>query len=679
MKLSNFIWQDVIWVCTLAVSMGMLAASAKALTIETVPVGDPGNPFDSSHSRGQFGAVDYAYNIGKYEVTSGQYVEFLNAVATVSDPNEVWKIQQDVGREGHPTFGHGPKIKRSGSPGSYSYSVPLLYTNRPVSFVDFGDAARFSNWMHNGQPTGPQDSSTTEDGAYDLTTGPFGGLPVEWSVTRKPGALWAIPSDDEWYKAAFYDPRSEAEGGPPGDDHYWGQATQSDAKPGYVADLNFVNVVDANGKITFADPSNYATYNGDDPATGFGPGSIPGIGDPWWFTEVGEWENSPSYYGTFDQAGNVSEWNEAFDQRFGGELPAERGTRGGHYYYSKYMAANTFLITNSPTHMGKSELGFRLVDLTVVPISCASGCSWESSEGGNWGSVNNWEPGGIPDGNDHTATLGGAIQTLSTVFTDLDRTLANLTFDNAAATHIVAGTGTLHFEGAQVTPAINVMSGSHELQARVKLLGDTTADVASDSTLTFNNLLDLNGNTLTKRGLGEIAINNTLLPGTGGTFTCAEGTCSGAAISGNVVNSGGTISPGHSPGIMEIKGDYTQGDGGTLLIELAGTNMGVDHDLLDVAGTAQLDGALQVVLLDGFRPQLGDVFDVLEFDSLTSVFDEVAVPALTGSLGWDTSALYTKGSLSIIPEPQTILLLLLGVLALALPAYRQPIHKVTQA
>ena len=349
-------------VCALIVSMGMLGASAKAVTIETVPVGDLGNPIDSGNSKGQFGAVDYPYRMGKYEVTAGQYVEFLTAVATVSDPNEVWKIQQDVGREGHPTFGHGPKIKRSGSEGSYSYSVAPEYANRPVSFVDFGDAARLANWMHNGQPTGEQGPSTTEDGAYDLTTGDFGGLPVEWSVTRKPGALWAIPSEDEWYKAAYYDPRTEAEGGPPGDDYYWYWATQSDTKPAFVADVDFATAVDANGKITFVDPGNYATYNGDDPGDG-SAGAIPGIGDPWWFTEVGEWENSASYYGTFDQAGNVSEWNEAF----GHAPPAERGTRGGHYYYNKYMAATTNPITNSATGTGKSELGFRLVHVIPEP------------------------------------------------------------------------------------------------------------------------------------------------------------------------------------------------------------------------------------------------------------------------------------------------------------------------
>ena len=55
-------------------------------------------------------------------------------------------------------------------------------------------------WLHNGQPIGPQGPSTTEDGAYAVTS----LHPIE--LSRKPGALFFVPSVDEWYKAAFYQP-----------------------------------------------------------------------------------------------------------------------------------------------------------------------------------------------------------------------------------------------------------------------------------------------------------------------------------------------------------------------------------------------------------------------------------------------------------------------------------------
>ena len=67
--------------CFSALAVVALATTAQAVTIDTVPVGNPGNAGDPDPATGGYGAVDYAYNIGTYEVTAGQYTEFLNAVA----------------------------------------------------------------------------------------------------------------------------------------------------------------------------------------------------------------------------------------------------------------------------------------------------------------------------------------------------------------------------------------------------------------------------------------------------------------------------------------------------------------------------------------------------------------------------------------------------------------------
>ena len=58
-----------------------LGSAAMAVDIETVPVGNPGNAADTRYEAPGYGAVSYEYNIGKYEVTAGQYRDFLNAVA----------------------------------------------------------------------------------------------------------------------------------------------------------------------------------------------------------------------------------------------------------------------------------------------------------------------------------------------------------------------------------------------------------------------------------------------------------------------------------------------------------------------------------------------------------------------------------------------------------------------
>src|SRR6185436_20371683 len=132
------------------------------------------------------------YNIGSTEVTNAQYAAFLNAVAA-TDPNSLYNTDMAG------SFGG---ITRSGSSGSYTYSSVSGRANNPVNFVSFWDATRFANWLHNGQPMGPQSASTTEDGAYTLTPQ---GI-VNNTVTRNASWQWAVASADEWYKAAYYQP-----------------------------------------------------------------------------------------------------------------------------------------------------------------------------------------------------------------------------------------------------------------------------------------------------------------------------------------------------------------------------------------------------------------------------------------------------------------------------------------
>src|SRR3954470_14480636 len=116
--------------------------SAWGITIETVPIGDTGNPNDPASARyvGQdltlFGRVDYPYNIGKYEVTVGQYAEFLNAVAR-TDTYELYNI-------GMATDAISAGIARSGVNGNFTYQV-IGSPKHPITYVGWGDAIRFAN------------------------------------------------------------------------------------------------------------------------------------------------------------------------------------------------------------------------------------------------------------------------------------------------------------------------------------------------------------------------------------------------------------------------------------------------------------------------------------------------------------------------------------------------------
>ncbi|MBN2293563.1 MAG: SUMF1/EgtB/PvdO family nonheme iron enzyme [Pirellulales bacterium] len=301
------------------------ATTAHGVTFDWVTVGNPGNAGDTKvmgDGTSGHGSVSYTYRISKYEVTTSQYVEFLNAVAA-SDLKGLYRpsMSSDI---------FGCKIEQTGSDGSYSYSVAADRAKRPVNFVSFFDAMRFVNWLENGQPTGAQGPGTTEDGVYTISDGV--------SEVRNPNATYFIPSEDEWYKAAYH--KNDGVTG-----NYWDYPTQSDwpNKP--------------SNDLIDPDPGNNANFYEyyDNSYT---------IGGPYWMTEVGEFENSESPYGTYDQGGNVWEWNEAI---MGGMF---RGMRGGSFRYS---SVSTYLDASNRIHYNPrfeiNSFGFRVARSIPEPAS----------------------------------------------------------------------------------------------------------------------------------------------------------------------------------------------------------------------------------------------------------------------------------------------------------------------
>ena len=280
---------------------GLLAASSAfaVINIDTVLVGNANNAADST----SYGSVSYDYHIGTYEVTNSQYTAFLNATAA-TDTHSLYNTNMNSEATGG--------ITRAGSSGSYTYSVKSGFSDKPVNFVSFWDAARFSNWLTTGG---------TETGVYNLngTTAPTNNTITRDATAWANGGV-AVASENEWYKAAYYQPV-----GAGGDaDNYWLYPTASNTVP------------------TGAE----ANYNAND---GNEPDAIADVG-----------YSDASYYGTFDQGGNVWELNDAI------ESTNTRVLRGGSFTSNDGNLQSLYRGSLDPT-VEHLSVGFRVSSLEPIP------------------------------------------------------------------------------------------------------------------------------------------------------------------------------------------------------------------------------------------------------------------------------------------------------------------------
>lgn len=133
------------------------------------------------------------------------------------------------------------------------------------------------------------------------------------------------------------------------------------------------------------------------------------------------------------------------------------------------------------------------------------------------------------------------------------------------------------------------------------------------------------------------------------------------SIDGDVTNEG-LISPGNSPGVLEVIGSYTQKQTGALLVEIGG-NDSEHFDLLSIAGDAFIDGQLNVSLLGDFVPSPSDRFTILAADALDGVFDnapeQITIPQGTFDVVYDGDSV-TLANFVAVPEPAGAMLLLLA-------------------
>jgi formylglycine-generating enzyme required for sulfatase activity len=187
---------------------------------------------------------------------------------------------------------------------------------------------RFANWLHNGQPTGAEDATTTEDGAYTLNGATSRDALV--AITRNSNAIWWLPSEDEWYKAAYYNP---------GTGTYFEYPTRTNSVPN-----NNQPASDTGNSANFHNNGSYMTGNPSYP-----------------YSDIGAYTMSASPFGTFDQGGNALEWTDSLDVGVAYSGFAIRG--GGPENCACAMRAGN----RSPGQDSGNEggLGFRVASIAV--------------------------------------------------------------------------------------------------------------------------------------------------------------------------------------------------------------------------------------------------------------------------------------------------------------------------
>ncbi|MFM8292104.1 MAG: SUMF1/EgtB/PvdO family nonheme iron enzyme, partial [Planctomycetia bacterium] len=269
------------------------------------------------------------------------YAEFLNAVdPNGTNPRGVYSLSMGgTSALGGINFSSGAStgakysVKAgapSGAPAGTSYG------QMPVNFVTWFSAARFVNWLNNGQPSGTSAAASMEIGAYTLNSATSGNI-----VARNANAQVFLPSVNEWYKAAYYSGSNST---------YTLYATNSNAVPtASVTNVTLTNAANYNSVMT--SPRN-----------------------------VGSFVNTTSAYGLFDMLGNVTEMTDNTD------LAASTSVRGmggpwtglASGWNSKSTAVN--FLGSSPAQ----NLGFRVAAVPEPGTIALAGLGIESLFGLDW-------------------------------------------------------------------------------------------------------------------------------------------------------------------------------------------------------------------------------------------------------------------------------------------------------
>jgi formylglycine-generating enzyme required for sulfatase activity len=266
----------------------------QSFNMEFVRIGNAGNVADTTGTPNPAGKVNYEYNIGKFEVSRAD-VNAYNA-----------------------------------NPGVVAITTDTILfpgVNKPATGITWNEAARFVNWLN---------TSTGSAAAYNFVNNNVTTNITPWTPAdtadydpsnpyRSRRTRFALPSFNEFYKAAFYDPSKSGGAG------YWNYATRSDSAP-------------------------TSTTGGTTAGTAvFGLSNVQGPAD---VTQAG----GLSAYGVMGLGGNAREWEESSFDLTNSSGSANRGVRFGNWNDTASFLSSSAREFAGP-NFTTNGYGFRVVEL----------------------------------------------------------------------------------------------------------------------------------------------------------------------------------------------------------------------------------------------------------------------------------------------------------------------------
>jgi hypothetical protein len=280
-------------------------SGANTFTMDFATIGNPGNAADTTGFPNPAGSVGYEYGIGKFEVSRDMITKYNSAFGTANSLEISLADMTSFGGNG---------------------------ANKPATGVSWNEAARFVNWLN---------TSTGNQAAYKFTTGGVNDNIALWNSGgagydssnryRNSLAKYVLPSYNEWYKAAYYDPSKNSGAG-----GYWDYPTGSDAEPTAVASGT------AAGTAVFGHPQTQ------------GPADVNQAG-------------GLSSYGVMGLGGNVWDLEESSFDLANSSGSSVRGVRGGPWIHPSNVLLSSYRLNGDLPGFEGAYVGFRVVSLDSPP------------------------------------------------------------------------------------------------------------------------------------------------------------------------------------------------------------------------------------------------------------------------------------------------------------------------